>query len=85
MLFKMAHHSLIFGIANKDVRNHAMVKVPVRIKEAPGSDGPVTFKKMARKNIAYLTREESFHRSMMLMSHNVMILERALFLLLPLL
>ena len=40
MFFKMVNHSLIFGIANKIVTNHAMVKVAVRMEEAPGSDGP---------------------------------------------
>ena len=85
MLFKMVNRSLIFGIANKNVRNHAMVKVPVRIEEAPGSDGPINFKMMSRKNTAYLTKEENFQRSMILIYHHVMILERALFLLLPLL
>ena len=40
MFFKVVNHSLIFGIANKIVTNHAMVKVAVRMQEAPGSDGP---------------------------------------------
>ena len=60
-----------------------MVPVPVHIKTSPGSDGPNNFKKRTRKNIAYLTREESFQISMILICHHVMILEHALFLLLP--
>jgi hypothetical protein len=81
----MEHHSLIFGIANKNVTNHAMVKVPVHCSQHPGSDGPSNFNKMVAKNIAYLTREESFQISMMLIRLHAMILEHALFLLLPLL
>ena len=79
----MAHHLVIFGIANKNVRNHAMGPVPVHIATSPGSDGPSNYKKRTRKNIAYLTREESFQISMILICHHVMILEHALFLLLP--
>ena len=83
MFFKMVNHSLIFGIVNKIVTNHAMVKVAVRIKEAPGSDGPANYKMVTRKNTAYSTKEESFQRSMILIYHHVTILERALFLLPP--
>ena len=85
MLFKLVNLLLIFGIANNNVTSHAMVKAAVRIKEAPGSDGPLNFKMITRKNTAYLTKEENFQRSMILIYHHVMILERASFLLLPLL
>ena len=85
MLFKLVNPLLIFGIASSSVTSHAMVKAAVRIKEAPGSDGPLNFKMIIRKNTAYLTKEENFQRSMILIYHHVLILDSASFLLLPLL
>jgi hypothetical protein len=84
MLFKVVNHILIFGIANNNVTSHAMVRGPVRTKEAPGSDGPVNFKMVTRRHTAYLIKEENFQGSMILIYRRVMILERASFLLLSL-
>ena len=85
MLFKMVNHSLIFGIANKTVRNNVQVKVLVPMVKFPGSDGLANFKKRTRRNTAYLTREERLQMSTMLMSPPVMTLEHASSLLLLLL